>query len=197
MYKIISDYQIRKGNSFIPRDPNNADYQQFIEDACTIGIATCVEGPTVGVTTDYKEARREEYPPIEDQLDKIYHTSLTAWKADIKAIKDKYPKTQVGITTVSAVSSWVQTAVDEKKVSDQKFSYLSAVERLKQERLKLGTPSMESVWDPSNNTYFDQIVYKNVPAADDPRVLIDEAQRDAAQAVIDGTPQSIIDSINT
>ena len=95
----------------IPRDPNNTDYQQFLQDAKTIGIATCVEGPTVGVTTAYDIARQAEYPPLEEQLDKIYHGGVDAWKADIKAIKDKYPKTQVGVTTVAAVPSWVQTEV--------------------------------------------------------------------------------------
>ena len=97
----------------IPRDPNNTDYQQFLQDAKTIGIATCVEGPTVGVTTAYDIARQAEYPPLEEQLDKIYHGGVNAWKADIKAIKDKYPKTQVGVTTVAAVPSWVQTEVDK------------------------------------------------------------------------------------
>ena len=101
------------GVCIIPRDLDNIDYQQFLQDAKTIGIATCVEGPTVGVTTEYKEARSSEYPPMEDQLDKIYHSGLDAWKADIKAIKDKYPKTQVGVTTVAAVPSWVQTEVDK------------------------------------------------------------------------------------
>ena len=33
-----------------------------------------------------------EYPPWEAQLDKIYHNGIDAWKADIKKIKDKYPK---------------------------------------------------------------------------------------------------------
>jgi len=88
-----------------------SDYEQFLQDAKTIGIATCVEGPTVGVTTDYKEARKAEYPPLEDQLDKIYHSGVDAWKDDIKVIKDKYPKSQVGVTTVAAVPSWVQTEV--------------------------------------------------------------------------------------
>lgn len=97
----------------IPRDPDNGDYQQFLQDAKTIGIATCVEGPTVGVTTDYKEARQAEYPPLDDQLDKIYHSGVDAWKVDIKAIKDKYPKSQVGVTTVAPVPSWVQTEVDK------------------------------------------------------------------------------------
>tara|TARA_R100001440_G_scaffold61896_1_gene81843 strand:- start:234 stop:566 length:333 start_codon:yes stop_codon:yes gene_type:complete len=36
--------------------------------------------------------RRAAYPSIEDQLDKIYHEGLDAWKVDIKAVKDKYPK---------------------------------------------------------------------------------------------------------
>lgn len=36
--------------------------------------------------------RQTEYPSIEDQLDKIFHEGLDAWKAEIQAIKDKYPK---------------------------------------------------------------------------------------------------------
>ena len=41
---------------------------------------------------EYQRKRMEEYPSWEDQLDKIYHSGIDAWKADIKAIKDKYPK---------------------------------------------------------------------------------------------------------
>ena len=41
---------------------------------------------------EYQRQRKEEYPSWEDQMDKIYHSGLDAWKADIKAIKDKYPK---------------------------------------------------------------------------------------------------------
>ena len=40
----------------------------------------------------YKRKREAEYPPIEDQLDDIYHNGLDAWKATIKTVKDKYPK---------------------------------------------------------------------------------------------------------
>ena len=36
--------------------------------------------------------RQLEYPSIVDQLDKIYHEGIDAWKVDIKAIKDKHPK---------------------------------------------------------------------------------------------------------
>ena len=42
--------------------------------------------------TKYQRQRKLEYPSWEDQMDKIYHQGIDAWKADIKAIKDKYPK---------------------------------------------------------------------------------------------------------
>ena len=197
MYKICTDGEFtsiyrKSDKSWIPKASGNADYEQFIQDVISIG-SSCVEGPTVGVTTAYDIARKAEYPPIEDQLDKIYHSGVNAWKADIKVIKDKYPKTQVGVTTVAAVPSWVQTDADEKR----KTNYLVSVERLKRPRLKLGTPHTESVWDASENKYVVQNTYKDVPDPNDPKVMGDEVQRDAAQATIDSTPQSIIDSINT
>jgi hypothetical protein len=40
----------------------------------------------------YQGQRKAEYPPIEDQLDTIYHSGVAGWKTAIKAIKDKYPK---------------------------------------------------------------------------------------------------------
>tara|TARA_Y100000361_G_scaffold3052_1_gene2653 strand:- start:234 stop:521 length:288 start_codon:yes stop_codon:yes gene_type:complete len=41
---------------------------------------------------EYSRNRAAEYPPIEDQLDTIYHSGVAGWKTKIKAIKDKYPK---------------------------------------------------------------------------------------------------------
>lgn len=41
---------------------------------------------------EYREKRAAEYPPIVDQLDLIFHEGLDAWKAEIQAVKDKYPK---------------------------------------------------------------------------------------------------------
>jgi hypothetical protein len=40
----------------------------------------------------YKYQRASEYPSIPDQLDTLYHSGLDAWKAEIKTVKDKYPK---------------------------------------------------------------------------------------------------------
>ena len=200
MYKIQKDpfdgsenVILRKSdNTYISKGSGSRGWQQFLQDYIGIGT-TCVEGATVGVTTAYDIARKAEYPSIEDQLDKIYHSGVNAWKADIKVVKDKYPKTQVGVTTIAAIPSWVET----EAVPIRKSNYLEAVERLKKPRLKLGTPYVEINWDPSQNNYIEVTKYKDVPAADDPYVVHDEAERDAAQATIDATPQSIIDSINT
>ena len=43
-------------------------------------------------TKDYSRKRSKEYPSVVDQLDDIYHNGIDAWKATIKATKDKYPK---------------------------------------------------------------------------------------------------------
>ena len=40
----------------------------------------------------YQRDRQAEYPSVVDQLDDIYHNGIDAWKATIKATKDKYPK---------------------------------------------------------------------------------------------------------
>ena len=38
------------------------------------------------------DLRKKSYPTWQDQLDDIYHNGIDAWKATIKATKDKYPK---------------------------------------------------------------------------------------------------------
>ena len=111
MYKITSDNNVKRGNTFIPLDPANRDYQQFIQDVAEQGLSI-VEGPTIHVP-QYDELRRAEYPPIEDQLDKIYHSGVTAWKKDIKKIKEKYPKHMTEGSTIGDIPEWVREAIEE------------------------------------------------------------------------------------
>ena len=112
MYKIITDKLIQKGNLYIPKNPDNTDYQQFLQDVKDQGLGI-VEGPEVDVRIDYKIKRAKAYPPIGDQLDKIYHHGIDAWKADIRMIKDQFPDSQVGLSTTANVPDWVQTEVDK------------------------------------------------------------------------------------
>ena len=187
LFKFNESYTIQRvsDNTSFSQDIESRAYQQFVEDIYEQGTGIIEGADYVGVTT-YTEARAAEYPPIVDQLDKIYHNGIDAWKADIKAIKDKYPKTQVGITSIAPLPDWVNAVI-----------YVKAVARLAQPRLKLGTPYTERAWDPPTGTYKTMTGYKNVPNPNDPAVVKDETERDAAQAIIDKTPQSVIDSINT
>jgi len=41
---------------------------------------------------EYQRLRAANYPSWQDQLDKIYHKGIDAWKADIQKIKDQFPK---------------------------------------------------------------------------------------------------------
>ena len=55
----------------------------------------------------YQEKRKLEYPDWGDQLDQIYHSGIEAWRTDITKIKDKYPKSQVGVTSISPLPQWI------------------------------------------------------------------------------------------
>lgn len=40
----------------------------------------------------YQRDRAKEYPPIQDQLDTLYHQGYDGWKEEINKVKEKYPK---------------------------------------------------------------------------------------------------------
>ena len=91
MYKLTNTETIIRiaDGASIPADPANTDYANYLEwvaDGNTATAADAIPDPT------YQENRVAEYPSIGDQLDDIYHNGITAWKATIKVIKDKYPK---------------------------------------------------------------------------------------------------------
>ena len=114
MYKFTDDTTIKRLSDgvFIPKDDSNRDYQRFVKDIKEHGLSIA-EGPDIVVKEDYAIARRKAYGSIEDQLDKIYHKGLDAWKSDILAIKDAIPRSQERTTTVGSVPDWVQTEADK------------------------------------------------------------------------------------
>ena len=93
----------------IPLDNDNMDYQKFLKDVKEHGT-DIVEGPDI-IEDSYVELRKKEYPSWPDQLDKMYH-DFDGWKNDIETIKNKYPKSITGGTSIGPVPDWVQTEVD-------------------------------------------------------------------------------------
>ena len=98
----IMDYlvTVRSGCWFGFSDSSNQVYENLIvhdggskptESDCTTGLAA-LQAAWDLENNSYKSQRMAEYPSNEDQLDDIYHNGIDAWKATIKTIKDKYPK---------------------------------------------------------------------------------------------------------
>ena len=91
---------VRTGQWFGWSDSSNKIYANLIvhdggskptEKECTDGLAA-LQAAWDLENDSYKSQRRAEYPSLVDQLDDIYHNGIDAWKATIKTIKDRYPK---------------------------------------------------------------------------------------------------------
>ena len=101
-YNIISALEnLTPGASWsLPRNPNaNSEYERLVWHDENIPKPTEEEIVQKAAELEYQEEvneyqrqRAREYPSYADQFDKIFHSGVNAWKADIQAIKDKYPK---------------------------------------------------------------------------------------------------------
>lgn len=73
--------------------PSLEEYEQnkdYVAPALTPEQLAAQEAAVAAL--QYRYQRAAEYPPIAEQLDTIFHEGLDAWKAQIQAIKNKYPK---------------------------------------------------------------------------------------------------------
>lgn len=173
---------------------------------------------------EYQRQRAAEYPSYPDQFDKIYHSGVSAWKTQIKKIKDKYPKQIMDATEL-------QTRQDKSIFDLQKERYIKAAERLSQYILSVGREeiteevivSTEEVWNEETEEYDtvnttetvitqtaiepleatvevtetdEETMESTTTTVTNPLIVRDEEERSASQAVIDATPQTVIDAVN-
>lgn len=86
---LFGGYSNRDGQDLIVEDRVErlpTTEEQVLIDAETLRLET------KATANAYKQKRLAEYPSWNEQLDNIYHNGVDAWKAEIKKIKDKYPK---------------------------------------------------------------------------------------------------------
>ena len=165
LVKIENAYSISKDNLSIPRDLNNIDYIQFLDDIAEENDT--VEGADI-VPEAYTDLRVQSYPSIQDQLDMQYWDSVngtTTWKEAIDDIKEAHPKADTPEVTVESVPDWVQNDVDAYLFDKQLQSYTNAVARLEKIELSVGREETTTT-----------IVDESIPLFDEDGEL-DEKQR--------------------
>lgn len=151
MYKLIQDEYssnivcIKNIDTYtlFPLVEENSDYQRFIQDVAEQGIEI-VEGPDIREPS-YVELRQAAYPSLQDQQDMQYWDAIngtTIWQDTITSIKEQYPKTITGGTTIGPVPSWVQEAADNWVFNRQLREYITALDRLSQYILSEGRPEI-------------------------------------------------------
>lgn len=168
----------------------------------------------------YKAVRGEAYPLITDQLDKIFHEGIDAWKADIQAVKDAHPKAVIDNGTLEARKS--QALFDH-----QLQEYTKAQTRLAQYQVALGREEVvesratgEQVFNEEtgemDDVMADVVTVSAIEPVDatvevttyndegdattstieNPLITKDNAERAEAQAIVDNTPQPVKDHVD-
>ena len=166
----------------------------------------------------YKLQRSSEYPDFGSQLDYIYHNGVDSWKTDIvDPVKAKYAKVEVDADELATRKA---TALAEYQLEE----YSKAVDRLAKYQLSVGQEEIieevivgttaalneeESHYlDEDGNIVMDNItettikkisidaIPETVFGEPNPLITQDNAERAEAQAVVDATPQAVIDTYN-
>ena len=91
IHKVI--YSLYPNKTYINEEDEAFDAQGNLVELDMVAVNTEVARLQADYAAkEYQRDRAKEYPSIADQLDTLYHSGLDAWKAQIKTVKDKYPK---------------------------------------------------------------------------------------------------------
>ena len=167
---------------------------------------------------EYKRVRELAYPSSGEQFDKIFHDGVDAWKADIQAIKDAHPKAV--IDTDELASRKAQALADHQlkeytKAIARLAQYIVADGR---EEVVENQPTGEQIWNEETDemddvmtdmvtvtaidpveatveqTTYDEEGVATTSTVENPLITADVAERATAQAIVDSTPQAVIDA---
>ena len=159
--------------------------------------------------------RDRQYPPMNEQLDNIFHNGVDAWKADIQVIKDAVPKV---LPDSADQALAISTHVNSWRFAQQVEAYKTAKARVAQYQLSVGVPEssetivtgqemnmetgeMQDVTEtfvipaiPALEATVEETTYdfdtdtSTTATVANPVIVKDNEERAAAQAIIDATP---------
>ena len=173
---------------------------------------------------EYQRQRSTEYPSYADQFDQIYHEGVDAWKASIQEVKDKYPKvtmdpaelqarqdkaifdlqTERYLKATERLSQYIlleglpeireDIVIETKEVFNEETGEIETEEVTENVITQTAIEPLEEFIEV---TEFDEETMESVTTTiRNPEVVKDEEERAAAQAVVDATPQEVVDAIN-
>jgi len=169
----------------------------------------------------YKVQRAAEYPDFGSQLDHIYHNGIDSWKTTIvDPVKAKYAKVEVDADELAArkATALAEYQLEEYTTATARLAqYVLSVGRAEVIETRAAfdqvyneeTFTMDDVMTDfvtvtaidaleatvEVTTYDDEEVATTATVAN-PLITNDEAERADAQAIVDATPQSVIDTYN-
>ena len=160
--------------------------------------------------------RDRQYPPMNEQLDNIFHNGVDAWKADIQVIKNATPKV---LPDSADQALAISTHVNSWRFAQQVEAYKVAKARVAQYQLSVGVPEstqtittgmqewneeaveMQDVTEtfvtpaiPALEATVEETTYdmetdtSTTATVANPVIVKDNEERAAAQAIIDATP---------
>ena len=174
---------------------------------------------------EYQRQRAREYPSYADQFDQIYHEGVDSWKATVQAVKDKYPKqtmdadelqtrqdkaifdlqTERYLKATERLSQYVllegreevreDVVVETKEVFNEETGEVETVNVTEEVITHTAIEPLEEFVEVT--TIDPESLEEITESIRNPLIVKDEEERAAAQAVIDATPQAVIDAINT
>ena len=173
----------------------------------------------------YQRQRAREYPSYADQFDQIYHEGVDAWKATVQAVKDKYSKqtmdadelqtrqdkaifdlqTERYLKATERLSQYVllegreevreNVVVETKEVVNEETGEIETVNVTEEVITQTAIEPLEEFVEVT--TTDPETMESTTESIRNPLVVKDEEERAAAQAVVDATPQEVIDAINS
>ena len=173
---------------------------------------------------EYQRQRAREYPSYAAQFDQIYHEGVDAWKATVQEVKDKYPKSTMDADELQARQDRAIFDLQTERYikATERLSQYILLEGREEVRENVVVRT-EEVWNEETEEYetneiTEEVItqtaiepleeFVEVTTTDpetmesttesirNPLVVKDEEERAAAQAVVDATPQAVIDAIN-
>ena len=173
---------------------------------------------------EYQRQRAREYPSYADQFDQIYHEGVDAWKATVQEVKDKYPKSTMDADELQARQDRAIFDLQTEryiKATERLSQYILLEGREEvRETVVVRTEEVfnEETEEYETNEITEEVItqtaiepleeFVEVTTTDpetmesttesirNPLIVKDEEERAAAQAVVDATPQAVIDAIN-